>query len=76
MDDDLEETSFCPSYPWSWKSAGCFVGDFVSTTLAAAAELVENLSVQLAASVNHDIGQREFREAASRDIESITTQEE
>lgn len=73
MDDEYDEEECCthPSYPWSWKSAGVYVGDFLTNILRDAATLIEGLSVQVAASCNHDIDQREFRDAVVRDIETI-----
>lgn len=77
MDDEEQDVEYsCPSYPWSWKSAAVYCGDFVSTVFAAASQLVEGLSVQMAAAVNHDVQRREFREAVARDLESLNTLEE
>ncbi len=76
MDEEEGVEYTTPSFPWSWKTAAVCVGDFLTSTLTAAAELTENLSVALAASVNHGIEQRQFREAVSRDIESLNAQEE
>jgi len=71
MDDEELDEEF-PTFPWSWKTAGVHVGFFVKNLLDSASGLVGGLSEMLAASSNYQIEQREFRNQAALEIESIT----
>lgn len=75
MDDEFEDEAFCPSYPWSWKQALVAAGDLAANVLQASADFVEHISIQIAASCNHDVEQRHFRDEVAREIESITKEE-
>lgn len=73
MDEDFEYET--PSCPWSWRSTGVAIGQFVSDVLNAAAGLTGHLTQQLVADHNHQIDRRTFLEDAALEIEKITGEE-
>lgn len=73
MDEDFEYESF--SYPWSWRSSGVAIGQFVSDVLNAAASLAGHLTQQLAADHNYHVERDAFLHDAALEIETITGEE-
>ena len=76
MDDEFDDEYEHPSYPWSWRSTLVMAGDFASDILRDSARLIENLTMQLAADVNHRIDREQFHQEAARELETLLGEDE
>ena len=70
MDDDDFECE-TPSFPWSWRSALVYVGDWATSVLTETSDLVGGLALRLAADVNYRIDQKQAHAEMTRELETI-----